>query len=155
MPHWCLSFIRIRKALVMKIVMGCDHAGLNLKEEVKKHLADQGHEIDDKGVHTPESTDYPDWAAQVAKAVAAGEADFGVLVCGSGIGMSITANRFKGVRAVLAPTMEHAKLGRQHNNGNVLCMGERLTPWTRPWPSPIPSCPPNSRAGATSAGSKR
>ena len=112
----------------MKIVMGCDHAGLNLKEEVKKHLADQGHEIDDKGVHTPESTDYPDWAAQVAKAVAAGEADFGVLVCGSGIGMSITANRFKGVRAVLAPTMEHAKLGRQHNNGNVLCMGERLTP---------------------------
>lgn len=112
----------------MKIVMGCDHAGLNLKEEIKKHLAAQGQQIDDKGVHTPDSTDYPDWAAQVAKAVQAGEADFGILVCGSGIGMSITANRFRGVRAVLAPTIEHAKLGRQHNNGNVLCVGERLTP---------------------------
>lgn len=112
----------------MKIVMGCDHAGINLKEEVKKHLSGLGHEIDDKGVHSTESTDYPDWAAQVAKAVAAGEAPFGILVCGSGIGMSITANRFRGVRAVLAPTREHAKLGRQHNNGNVLCLGERLTP---------------------------
>ncbi|ADK85747.1 ribose 5-phosphate isomerase B [Desulfarculus baarsii DSM 2075] len=112
----------------MKIAIGCDHAGLTLKNEIARHLRALGHEIDDKGTHAAESTDYPDWAAQVARAVAAGQVQRGVLVCGSGIGMSISANRFKGVRAVLAPSVEYARLGRQHNDGNVLCLGERLTP---------------------------
>ncbi|KIX11381.1 ribose 5-phosphate isomerase B [Dethiosulfatarculus sandiegensis] len=112
----------------MKIALGSDHAGYNLKEALKEKLAAGGHQVDDKGTYSLDSTDYPEQAAKVAKAVADGEAESGVLVCGSGIGMSITANRFHGVRAVLAPSLEHAKLGRQHNNANVLCLGERLTP---------------------------
>ena len=112
----------------MQIAVGCDHAGFNLKEAVKKKLTELGHEVDDKGAYSTDSIDYPDYAALVAKDVAAGKAPFGVLICGSGIGMSISANRYKKVRAVLAPTVEHARLGRQHNNGNLLCMGERLTP---------------------------
>ena len=111
----------------MKIAVGCDHAGFHLKEAVKKRLEELGHQVDDKGAYSTDSIDYPDYAAKVAADVASGKAPFGVLVCGSGIGMSISANRFKGVRAVLAPTVEHARLGRLHNNGNLLCMGERLT----------------------------
>jgi len=112
----------------MRIAVGADHGGYNLKEAVKKRLLEQGHQVEDMGVFSDEASDYPEQAAAVAKAVAGGRAERGVLVCGSGIGMSITANRFHGVRAALAPTMEHAHLGRQHNNANVLCMGERLTP---------------------------
>lgn len=112
----------------MKILVGSDHAGFNLKEAVKKHLEQAGHQVTDVGVFNTDSTDYPQQAAQVAGGVAAGQAQRGVLVCGSGVGMSITANRFHGVRAVLAPTVEHARLGRQHNDANVLCLGQRLTP---------------------------
>jgi ribose 5-phosphate isomerase B len=112
----------------MKIALGSDHAGFNLKEALREKLAAGGHQVDDKGTYSPDSTDYPEQAAAVAQAVANGEAQYGILVCGSGIGMSITANRFHGVRAVLAPTLDHAKLGRLHNNANVLCLGERLTP---------------------------
>lgn len=111
----------------MKIAMGCDHAGLELKNEIISHLRGLGHQVEDVGAFSGQSTDYPDWAALVAKAVASGQAERGVLICGSGIGMCITANRFKGVRAVLAPSVEYARLGRQHNDGNVLCLGERLT----------------------------
>lgn len=112
----------------MRIAIGSDHAGFHLKEAVKARLLELGHEVDDKGTHSTDSTDYPEQAAAVARAVAQGEVPRGVLICGSGIGMSITANRLHGVRAVLAPTLEHAKLGRLHNNANLLCMGERLTP---------------------------
>lgn len=112
----------------MKILVGSDHAGFHLKEAVKKRLEQDGHQVSDVGVFSTDSTDYPEQAAQVAGGVARGEAERGVLICGSGIGMSVTANRFHGVRAVLAPTVEHARLGRQHNDANVLCMGERLTP---------------------------
>lgn len=112
----------------MKIAVGSDHAGLDLKNAVKRRLEDQGHQVHDVGVYSPESTDYPQQASDVARAVQAGQAERGVLVCGSGVGMCMTANRFRGVRGVLAPTLEHAKLGREHNDANVLCMGERLTP---------------------------
>jgi ribose 5-phosphate isomerase B len=112
----------------MQIVLGSDHAGFNLKEAIKKYLADQGYEVEDVGTHSLDSTDYPDYAAMVAKAVSEGHSPRGVLVCGSGVGMCMTANRFSGVRAALAPTVEHARLGRAHNDANVLCLGERLTP---------------------------
>ena len=115
----------------MQIIVGSDHAGFKLKEAVKKYLADKGYEVEDVGTHSDSSTDYPDYAAAVAKAVSQGRYPMGVLICGSGVGMCMTANRFKGVRAVLAPTTEHARLGRQHNNANVLCMGERLTPFNQ------------------------
>jgi ribose 5-phosphate isomerase B len=112
----------------LRIAVGSDHAGFELKEAVKERLAAQGHQVEDMGTHSPASTDYPDYAAQVARAVQAGRAERGVLICGSGIGMSMCANRFPGVRAVLAPSAEHARLGRQHNDANLLCLGQRLTP---------------------------
>jgi len=112
----------------MQIAVGADHGGYNLKEAVKKRLMEQGHQVEDMGVFSDQASDYPEQASAVAKAVASGQAERGVLVCGSGIGMCVTANRFHGVRAALAPTIEHAHLGRQHNNANVLCLGERLTP---------------------------
>lgn len=112
----------------MLIALGSDHAGFQLKEALKEHLAGLGHQVDDKGTYSTDSTDYPEQAAAVAKAVAAGQAERGILICGSGVGMCMTANRFPGVRGVLAPTVEHAQLGRAHNDANVLCMGERLTP---------------------------
>ena len=115
----------------MHIAIGSDHAGFKLKEALKKYLADKGHQVEDAGTHSEESTDYPDYAAKVAKSVASGQTPMGVLICGSGVGMCMTANRFKGVRAVLAPTVEHARLGRLHNDANVLCMGERLTPFNQ------------------------
>lgn len=112
----------------MKILLGSDHAGFNLKEAVKEHLVGMGHEVQDVGVHSTDSADYPEQAAQVAGGVAAGDAERGILVCGSGVGMCMTANRVKGVRGVMAPTVEYARMGRLHNNANVLCLGERFTP---------------------------
>ncbi len=112
----------------MRIALGADHAGFELKETLKARLAAQGHQLQDLGVHSPASADYPEPAAAVARAVAGGGAERGLLVCGSGVGMCIAANRFHGVRAVLAPTLDHAELGRRHNDANVLCLGARLTP---------------------------
>ncbi len=112
----------------MHIAVGADHGGYYLKEAVKKSLEEQGHQVEDMGVFSDQASDYPEQASAVAKAVAGDKADRGVLVCGSGLGMCMTANRFHGVRGALAPTLEHARLGRQHNNANVLCLGERLTP---------------------------
>jgi len=112
----------------MVIAVGSDHAGFALKEAIKRHLDQLGHQVMDQGVFSAESADYPAQAAAVARAVAQGRAQRGVLVCGSGIGMCMTANRFGGVRAALAATAEHARLGRAHNDANVLCLGERLTP---------------------------
>jgi ribose 5-phosphate isomerase B len=112
----------------MRIAVGSDHAGFSLKEAVKEYLVKAGHQVLDMGAHGTDSTDYPFYAARVAQAVTEGQAERGVLVCGSGLGMCMTANRFHGARAILAPTPEHARLGRLHNDANILCLGERLTP---------------------------
>jgi ribose 5-phosphate isomerase B len=112
----------------MKLSLGSDHAGFRYKQELKQYLETEGHTVRDVGTHALDSVDYPDFAAQVARDVASNEADFGVLVCGSGIGVSITANKISGVRAANCVTVEMAQLARQHNNANVVTVGERLVP---------------------------
>ena len=115
----------------MKIALGADHAGFELKQQIKQHLAQQGVEIDDRGTVSNESVDYPDFAKQVGEDVVAKKADLGILVCGTGIGMSIAANKVPGVRAANVSTVEEAELSRQHNDANVLTLGGRtLTPQT-------------------------
>ena len=115
----------------MKIALGADHAGFELKQQIKQHLAQQGVEIDDRGTISNESVDYPDFAKQVGEDVVARKADLGILVCGTGIGMSIAANKVPGVRAANVSTVEEAELSRQHNDANVLTLGGRtLTPAT-------------------------
>ena len=110
----------------MKIAVGCDHGGLNLKKLAKDILTKQGIEVVDMGTYTNDSVDYPDFAAKVANAVAGGEVDRGILVCGTGIGISIAANKVKGIRAALCHDVFSATMSREHNNANILCMGERV-----------------------------
>ena len=110
----------------MKLVCGSDHAGLRLKEELKKHLEEKGITVHDVGTHSNESVDYPDFAVQVAREVAKHEADLGLLVCGTGIGMAITANKIAGVRAASVSDTFSARASREHNDANVLCIGERV-----------------------------
>ena len=110
----------------MKLVCGSDHAGLRLKEELKRHLEAKGITVHDVGTHSNESCDYPDYAVQVARAVAAHEADFGLLVCGTGIGMAMTANKIAGIRAASVSDTFSAHASREHNDANVLCIGERV-----------------------------
>jgi ribose 5-phosphate isomerase B len=112
----------------MKIALASDHAGYEQKEALKPLLKDLGLEVNDLGTVSVSSVDYPDYAALVAEAVANGEADQGVLVCGSGTGMAITANKVPGVRAAVAWSEEIARLARQHNDANVLALGARTTP---------------------------
>jgi ribose 5-phosphate isomerase B len=109
------------------IALGADHAGYSLKEKLKTWLAADGHRVIDHGTHSTDSVDYPDYAAAVAETVRAGEAERGVLVCGSGIGMAMAANKVAGVRAVVAADPTVARLSRQHNDANVLALGARLT----------------------------
>lgn len=109
------------------IAIGADHAGVELKNQLKQDLAAAGYEVLDLGTDGPASVDYPDYAAKVAEAVAEGRAQKGVLVCGSGIGMSIAANRNPKVRAALVHDALGARLSRQHNDANVVCFGSRLT----------------------------
>lgn len=109
----------------MKIAIGSDHAGLELKNEVKRQLEEMGHEVMDLGTLTTESTDYPIYAHLVARAVAEGQAERGVLACGTGIGMCIAANKVPGVRAALPYNEESAALARLHNDANILCLGGR------------------------------
>jgi ribose 5-phosphate isomerase B len=110
----------------VKIVVGSDHAGFHLKERCKELLADWGHEVIDVGTHSTESTDYPDYGAAVGrKVMELGDAR-GLCVCGSGIGISIAANKVPGIRAALVSDATGARLARQHNDANVLCLGERL-----------------------------
>jgi ribose 5-phosphate isomerase B len=109
------------------IAIGADHAGYTLKERLKTWLAADGHRMIDHGTHSSESVDYPDYAAAVAESVRAGEAQWGVLVCGSGIGMAMAANKVAGVRAAVATDPGVARLSRQHNDANVLALGARLT----------------------------
>jgi ribose 5-phosphate isomerase B len=109
----------------MKIALGSDHAGFNLKEAIKGHLELVKYDYTDFGTSGPDSTDYPKFAYKVAKAVVAGEYDRGILICGTGIGMCITANKVKGIRAALAYNNRTAELSRSHNNANILCLGGR------------------------------
>ena len=111
-----------------KIAIGADHAGFHAKEAVKKFLAAQGYEIDDVGTSSEESVDYPDFARAVAERVAAGRAQLGILACGTGIGMAITANKVPGVRAAVVHDIMTAHLAREHNDANVLTFGARLLP---------------------------
>ena len=109
-----------------KIAIGADHAGFHAKEAVKKFLATQGYELDDVGAFSEESVDYPDFARAVAERVADGRAQLGILTCGTGIGMSIAANKVPGVRAAVAHDIMTAHLAREHNDANVLTFGARL-----------------------------
>jgi len=109
-----------------KIAIGSDHAGFEAKEKAKSELAALGVDVLDKGSHSLDSVDYPDFGAAVARAVASGEVERGVLVCGSGIGISIAANKIPGARAALCWNEETVRLAREHNDANVLCFGSRF-----------------------------
>jgi len=111
----------------MKIAIGSDHAGFEAKENLKRWLADHGHEALDLGTHGTASVDYPDFASRVGQAVVAGDAPLGLLVCGSGIGMSIAANKIEGIRAAHCTESYQARVARQHNDANVLCLGARVS----------------------------
>lgn len=110
----------------MKIAIGCDHAGLDLKSEVISAIKSAGMEVSDFGTYDSKSMDYPDVGRPVAEAVARGEFDRGILICGTGIGMSITANKVRGIRAALCHDTFSARATREHNDSNVLCMGARV-----------------------------
>ncbi|MCD6451874.1 MAG: ribose 5-phosphate isomerase B [Acidobacteria bacterium] len=110
----------------MKIVIGADHAGFRLKEYIKSFLLELGNEVIDMGTNSEERVDYPVFGERVARAVAEGKADLGILICGSGIGMSMVANKVPGVRAALCHEPFSARLSREHNNANILCMGGRI-----------------------------
>jgi len=112
---------------ISRIAFGCDHAGVALKNALIDAARQRSIDVEDFGTNQDESVDYPDFAQAVARAVSDGEADRGVLVCGSGIGMSIAANRFTGIRAALCCDTEMAALCRQHNDANILVLGARLT----------------------------
>ncbi len=111
----------------MKIAIGADHAGFEIKDSLAELVRSLGHTVLDAGTDNADSVDYPDYAEEVAGRVGSGEVAFGILVCGSGIGMSIAANKVAGVRAALCTCETMARLGRQHNDANVLCVGARIT----------------------------
>ncbi len=113
----------------MRIAIGSDHRGYHLKEQIVAMLRGKGHEVDDAGACGTESVDYPDFAAMVAKKVSQGAAERGVLICGTGIGMAICANKFRGVRAAPCNDEVTAEISRRHNDLNVLCLsGDMLSP---------------------------
>lgn len=111
----------------MRVALGCDHRGLRLKRAVMDVLKSSGHEFRDFGCHTEEPVDYPDIAEQVATEVAAGNFDHGILICATGIGMSIAANKVRGIRAALCCNVFSAERARRHNDANVLCLGAETT----------------------------
>ena len=108
------------------IAAGCDHGGFSLKTVLIEQLIESGHEVLDLGTHSNERVDYPDFAEAVAKSVASGEAEFGLLVCGSGIGVCMVANKISGIRAATIHDVTSAHLSREHNDANIICLGERL-----------------------------
>ncbi len=110
----------------MRIALASDHAGFVLKSALIRHIADLGHEIIDLGTDSTDSVDYPDFGAAIGQAVADGEADRGVAVCGSGIGICIAANKIAGVRAATVHDVTSARMTRLHNNANIMCVGERF-----------------------------
>ena len=111
---------------MLKIAVGCDHGGYSHKEKIKVFLKEQGYHVTDSGTFNTESVDYPDYGEKVADLVSEGKADMGILVCGTGIGMSITANKVRGIRAALCWNTESARLTREHNDANILCVSGRL-----------------------------
>jgi ribose 5-phosphate isomerase B len=111
----------------MNIAIGADHAGFALKQQIAETLREAGHQVIDEGTDSTASTDYPDYAAAVGQAVAGGTAERGILVCASGVGMAIAANKIDGVRAAMAVSPEEVLLARQHNNANVLTLGAKFT----------------------------
>lgn len=110
----------------MKISIACDHGGLELKELVKRHLTELGHEVADFGTHTHESCDYPDFAAAAARAVASGECERGVVICTTGIGVSIAANKIHGIRCALLTDTVAAEATRRHNDANMIALGQHI-----------------------------
>jgi len=110
----------------MHIAIGADHGGYNLKQHIAEFLIAQGHRVEDLGTHRQESVDYPDIAAQVARAVAAREAERGIIVCGTGIGVSMAANKIRTIRAALCTNRYMARMAREHNDAQILCLGERV-----------------------------
>lgn len=111
----------------MKVIIGCDHGGFNLKRKIIEYLNICDYEVLDVGCFSEDSCDYPVIAKQVAEKVLEGNSNLGILVCGTGIGMSIYANKFKGIRASHCTDTFSARLTRQHNDSNILCLGERIT----------------------------
>jgi ribose 5-phosphate isomerase B len=111
---------------IMKISLGADHAGYLLKDRIRQYISERGHQVIDEGTNTSDSVDYPDFALRVAEDVAAGHAERGILVCGSGIGMAITANKVAGVRAANISNAYEAQMSREHNDLNVLTLGARI-----------------------------
>lgn len=111
------------------IALASDHAGYRYKERLKALLDELKQPYKDFGTTSEESTDYPDWAHQASEAIGRGECDRGILICGTGIGMSIVANKHKGIRAAVCESVTAARLARQHNDANVLTIGERITGW--------------------------
>ena len=110
----------------MKIAIGCDHAGFEYKEKLKQWLSENGYEYDDVGTYSADAVDYPVYAKAVCQEVLSNEVQYGILFCGTGIGMSIAANKIKGIRAAVCSDIKSAELTRQHNNSNVLCMGAQI-----------------------------
>lgn len=110
----------------MKIALGCDHGGFKLKEIIREYLTQEGIEFKDFGTFNEESVDYPDFAKEVATSVAAGDYDRGILICGTGIGIGIAANKVTGIRAALCHDVFSARASREHNNANILTLGERI-----------------------------
>jgi ribose 5-phosphate isomerase B len=110
----------------MKIALGADHAGYELKDQIKQHLREQSIDVLDEGTSSPESVDYPDYARAVAHDVIERRANWGILVCGSGIGMAIAANKVDGIRAANVSSEYEAQMSREHNNANVLALGARI-----------------------------
>ena len=110
----------------MKIAIGCDHSAIELKKEIIKYLEELGHTVTDYGTHTTESVDYPVYGKKVADAVVSKECECGVLICGTGIGISLAANKVKGIRAAVCSEPYSAKLSKQHNNSNIIAFGARV-----------------------------
>jgi ribose 5-phosphate isomerase B len=110
----------------IRIALGADHGGLALKEKTRQFLAGRGYDVEDLGTHSADSVDYPDYARKVAERVAAGHADFGVMICGTGLGTAMTANKVRGVRAAPCSDTLSARFARSHNNANVLTLGGRI-----------------------------
>lgn len=113
--------------VIMKIALACDHGGLNLKNAIKKHLEENNYKVEDFGTYTTDSVDYPDYAKKAADAVASGQADCGILVCGTGIGIGMAANKVKGIRCATVGDTFSARMTKAHNNANMIALGERVT----------------------------
>ncbi|MBT4917703.1 ribose 5-phosphate isomerase B [Candidatus Peregrinibacteria bacterium] len=109
------------------VYIGSDHAAFEAKEDMRKYYEEKGYDVTDLGCFNTDSCDYPDYAREVGEKVLEHEGAYGVLICGTGIGMSMASNRLQGIRAVLATDEHYAEMGRNHNNANVLCMGSRTT----------------------------